>query len=351
VLGWTPSAVASGLSVSAESGERAERLGFDAVWVGDSPLARARHDALTMLAALAVRTERVAPGTAVMLAALRQALLLAQGVATVDQLAQGRVILGLGAGFPYLETERQFEAIGVPYAGRVERMTEAIVAVKELWSAPGRVVSYEGRHIRLQDVALAPGPHGRGGPPVWLAGAGDPAERRVGRVADGWLPYPPTPDLYAQGWERVREAAQQAGRATAPVPGLCATIAIDGSPATAQRRLRRNIERYYQQPLDWVGAIHAMYAGTADGFRDWLDPYGGGRATCDRARRRRERRAWPRAGGRRARGRDRRRRKGRAIVSSGARQRLLSCSNARAELPGAQDSFDLLARSELSARQ
>jgi hypothetical protein len=56
------------------------------------------------------------------------------------------------------------------------------------------------------------------------------------------------------------------------VPGLYATIAIDGSPATAQRRLRRNIERYYQQPIDWVGAIHAMYAGTADGFRDWLDP-------------------------------------------------------------------------------
>src|SRR5438093_4983020 len=74
-------------------GERAERLEFHAVWVGDSPLARSRHDALSMLAAMAARTERVALGTAVLLAALRPALLLAQSRATVDAVAGGRPIL------------------------------------------------------------------------------------------------------------------------------------------------------------------------------------------------------------------------------------------------------------------
>jgi len=254
-------------------GQQAEQLGFDAVWVGDSPLARPRHDALSMLAALAVQTERVTLGTAVLLPALRSALLLAQAVATADQLAEGRLILGAGAGFPYPETQRQFEAVGVPFAGRVGRMQETIAALRALWAAPEEPVRYHGRHLHLGDVALAPPPHRQGGPPVWLAGAGETAEQRVGRLADGWLPYPPTPALYAEGWQRVRQAAAEADRSQAPVPGLYATVALDDSEPAARERLRRNIERYYQQPLELIASIQAMYAGTPAGFAAWLAEY------------------------------------------------------------------------------
>jgi alkanesulfonate monooxygenase SsuD/methylene tetrahydromethanopterin reductase-like flavin-dependent oxidoreductase (luciferase family) len=254
-------------------GERAERLGFDAVWVGDSPLARPRHDALAMLAALAVRTERAALGTAVLLPALRSSLLLAQTAATVDQLASGRLIVGAGAGFPFSETERQFLAIGVPYEKRVARMVQTIAAMRALWASPGRSVTYQGSQAELDSVELEPGPHQDGGPPVWLAGSGEAAELRVGRLADGWLPYPPTPEQYAQGWERVREAANLAGRSQAPVAGLYATVALDASAAAAERRLRRNVERYYRQPLEVIASIQAMYAGTPEGLRDWLEPY------------------------------------------------------------------------------
>lgn len=254
-------------------GERAERLGFDAVWVGDSPLARPRHDALAMLAALAVRTEHVALGTAVLLPALRSALLLAQSVATVDQLAAGRLILGAGAGFPFPETERQFRAVGVPYERRVSRMVQTIAAMRALWANPGQPVSYRGSEVGLETVALEPGPRREGGPPVWLAGSGEAAEQRVGRVADGWLPYSPTPEQYAVGWERVRDAAERAGRSQAPVPGLYVTAALDASAGVADRRLRRNVERYYRQPLEVIAAIQAMFAGTPAGLGDWLAPY------------------------------------------------------------------------------
>src|SRR6266853_5233690 len=74
--------------------ERAEALGFDSVWVGDSLLARPRHDPLTLLAAVAARVPRVELGTAVLLPALRNPVVLAQQVATLDQIAEGRVILG-----------------------------------------------------------------------------------------------------------------------------------------------------------------------------------------------------------------------------------------------------------------
>src|SRR5258708_26265413 len=76
--------------------ERAEALGYDSVWVGDSLLARPRHDPLTLLAAAAARTKRVALGTAVLLPALRNPVVLAQQVATLDQISEGRLVLGAG---------------------------------------------------------------------------------------------------------------------------------------------------------------------------------------------------------------------------------------------------------------
>jgi hypothetical protein len=105
-------------------------------------------------------------------------------------------------------------------------------------------------------------------------GTGDPAaERRVGRLADGWLPYSTTPEQYARGWERVREAAEHAGRPQTPVPGLYVTVALDARADAARRCLRRNVERYYRQPLEVIASIQAMYAGTPEGLRDWLEPY------------------------------------------------------------------------------
>jgi alkanesulfonate monooxygenase SsuD/methylene tetrahydromethanopterin reductase-like flavin-dependent oxidoreductase (luciferase family) len=102
-------------------------------------------------------------------------------------------------------------------------------------------------------------------PAVWLAGAGEAAECRVGRIGDGWLPYPPSAELYAEGWRGVCEEAERAGRATPPVPGLYATISL-----VAEERLRRNIERYYEQPLELMRMIQAMYAGTPEGLAEWI---------------------------------------------------------------------------------
>jgi alkanesulfonate monooxygenase SsuD/methylene tetrahydromethanopterin reductase-like flavin-dependent oxidoreductase (luciferase family) len=254
-------------------GLRAEALGFDAVWVGDGPLARPRHDALSMLAALAALSKRIFVGTAVLVAALRSALLLAQAAATVDQIAQGRLVLGVGAGFPFPETERQFEAVGIPYQGRIGRMIETIAAMRALWATPEESVSYRSRHVALGEVELAPSPYRPGGPPIWLAGLGAVAEQRVGEIADGWLPYPPNASLYAEAWERVRAASRRAGRERAPLPGLYATVAIDRRTEQARQRLRRNIERYYAQPLELIGMIQATYAGTARGLCEWLADY------------------------------------------------------------------------------
>src|SRR6478672_5447759 len=91
---------------------RAERLGWDSIWIGDSLLARPRHEPLTLLAAVAARVPRVELGTAVLLPALRNPVLLAHQVATIDQVAEGRVILGVGIAADVPNIRAEFTAAG-----------------------------------------------------------------------------------------------------------------------------------------------------------------------------------------------------------------------------------------------
>src|SRR5579864_589327 len=114
--------------------ERAEALGYDAVWVGDSLLARPRHDPLTLLAAVAARTKRAELGTAVLLPALRNPVVLAQQIATLDQISQGRYILGVGIASDVPNIRAEFTAAGVPFEKRVGRMLEGLRLSRELWT-------------------------------------------------------------------------------------------------------------------------------------------------------------------------------------------------------------------------
>ena len=121
--------------------ERAEQLGYDSVWVGDSLLARPRHEPITLLAGVAGRTRRVKLGTAVLLPALRNPVLLAHQVATLDQVSAGRVILGTKGNdveeteqnqYSLLETEKKL--LGVQHAEIGGRLLAR-------WKFPANLVS------------------------------------------------------------------------------------------------------------------------------------------------------------------------------------------------------------------
>jgi probable F420-dependent oxidoreductase len=240
----------------------AETLGFDSVWAGDSPVARPRTDPLLVLGAAAAATDRVTLGTAVLLPALRHPILLAHQLATVDRLAEGRLVVGMGGGFPNPQTEAQFAAVQVDFGTRISRLTESVDAMRALWSSTG--VSFQGKHFSFDDVTIMPRPVRADGPPVWLAGSGDAALRRVGRLADGWLPYSPSTQIYA------REPAAIARPVTA---GLYATVCLDDDPEHARKRLRDHIERYYNAPLEFIESIQAMFAGPPGDAAAWLRAY------------------------------------------------------------------------------
>ncbi len=149
--------------------ERAEGLGYDAIWVGNSVLARPRHDPLTLLAAVAARTRKVSVGTAVFLPALRNPVVLAHQLATLDRISEGRLVLGAGIAGDVANIRAEFAAAGVPFEGRVGRMMEGLRLARALWT--GKPVDWDGRW-----------PVKDGRPRPDAASAGRPADlaRRIG---------------------------------------------------------------------------------------------------------------------------------------------------------------------------
>src|SRR5476651_2187686 len=256
--------------------EKAEALGFDSVWVGDSLLARPRHDPLTLLAAVAARTRRVELGTAVLLPALRNPVILAQQVATLDRIAEGRLILGVGIATDVPNIRAEFVAAGVPFEKRVGRLIEGMALCRALWT--GKPVDWPadggtGRWT-IKASALGPTPHRPNGPPIWIGGSVVAARERTGRLFDGWFPNAPSAAEYAAQWAEVQAAAGAAGRDPAALTGaMYLTLAIDDDAAHADAKLNAYLRQYYGMPPDVTRKRQMSYAGSAAGAAAWLKAY------------------------------------------------------------------------------
>ncbi len=250
---------------------RAEGLGYDSVWVGDSVLARPRHEPMILLAAVAARTQRVELGTAVLLPALRNPVVLAQTVATLDQISAGRLILGVGiaSGVPNIRAE--FVACGVPFERRVGRMLEGLRLCRALWS--GKPVDWDGRW-QVEGGVLGPTPHRPGGPPIWIGGMVQASLERVGRHFDGWFPNGPDAAGWGRQWAEVQSVARDAGRSPGAVTGaVYLTLAIDEDANRAEQRVDAFLENYYGQSAAVMRRRQACYAGSAAGAAEWLRGY------------------------------------------------------------------------------
>jgi alkanesulfonate monooxygenase SsuD/methylene tetrahydromethanopterin reductase-like flavin-dependent oxidoreductase (luciferase family) len=248
--------------------ERAEGLGFDSIWVGDSITARPRHEPLTLLAAVAARTRRAELGTAVLLPALRNPVVLAHGVATLDQISEGRFILGVGIASDVPNIRAEFVACGVPFEKRVGRMLEGLRLCRELWG--GEPVTWNGRWV-LDNVTLGPVPHRPGGPPIWIGGMVRASLERVGRLYDGWFPNAPDPEHWRAQWAEIHQIARAAERDPGQLTGaVYLTLAIDDNAARADERLNGFFQNYYGRPAAEMRARQAAYAGPAEGAVEWL---------------------------------------------------------------------------------
>jgi probable F420-dependent oxidoreductase len=202
---------------------RAETLGYDSVWISDHYfLSLARYggpeeaygspEAMTALAALAAVTDRVRVGALVLAAGFRHPALLAKEAVTVDLLSEGRLDLGLGAGW----YEAEFEAFGHPFGSpgeRFEVLEETVEVLARLWSDE-EPVTWEGKRFRLSDAYCRPRPAQEGGPSIWLGGKGGPRLLRlVARRAAGWnTVWTWTPEGYGEKARTLDEACEREGR-------------------------------------------------------------------------------------------------------------------------------------------
>jgi len=248
--------------------ERAEAAGFDSVWIGDSITARPRHEPLTLMAAIAARTRRVRLGTGVLLPALRPPVVLAHVVGTLDRVAEGRVILGVGIAADMPAIRREFAAVGVPFERRVGRFHETLEICRALWSRDH--VSFKGTHFTLDDVTMEPKPPRAGGPPIWIGGSGPTALREAARF-DAWFPTGPSVEFFAEQLPRVQSAARAAGRSPDDVLGAAyVTLALDPDPARAEARMNQFLETYYAAPAKVIKTRQAGYAGPLEGCVEWI---------------------------------------------------------------------------------
>jgi probable F420-dependent oxidoreductase len=200
---------------------------------------------LTLLTYLAGVTKRARLGTSVLVLPMRQPVLHAKIMATIDFLSRGRFVLGAGVGW----WEQEFEVLSVPWERRGKRMDECLQLVRALWTEEW--VNFDGEFYEARDWTCNPKPVQEGGIPIWLGGESRGQLQRIGKYADGWLATAQSLRNLQQDFAIAREAAQQAGRDPSQL-----SISIEGAgilDADHQEQTAEHLAR-----LKEIGIKHAI---------------------------------------------------------------------------------------------
>ncbi|MBI2178025.1 MAG: TIGR03619 family F420-dependent LLM class oxidoreductase [Candidatus Tectomicrobia bacterium] len=241
--------------------EQAERLGYDSLWLGDHIAFHGPYpESLATLAAFAARTRRITLGTCVYLLPLRRPAVAAKAAATVDFLSGGgRFVFGVGVGG---EGRAEFELCGVPLKERGARMDESIEILRKLWT--GEPVSHQGRFWTFGEARQSPPPATPGGPPIWIGGRSEAAQRRAARAGDGWVSYLFGARRYAEALDRMRGWAAGAGRELRIeegkwVPAHHAFVCLHADAGEALRLGTGNLSRRYGMDFRGIAERYLFY--------------------------------------------------------------------------------------------
>lgn len=259
-------------------GQAAEATGFDSVWTvehvlvpegyeseypydpsGRMPLAETidMPDPLIWLTWVAAATETLKVGTGILIVPQRPVAVTAKEVATLDKLSEGRVLLGVGAGW----LAEEFKALGVPFERRGKRLDAYIEAMRALWADEPATVHDE--FVDLERAISRPKPHA-GSVPIIIGGHTEVAARRAGRLGDGFFPGRGKPERLAELIEVMRRTAEDAGRDPAAIEITAGSTDVLGEdPLGAVEELAAiGVDRVVIPPLSFdLDALEDALAG------------------------------------------------------------------------------------------
>jgi probable F420-dependent oxidoreductase len=231
---YRPGASAAGIEQAAAA---AHRLGWSAVFTTDhvlvDPSPRAADyahifDPLITLAHVAARVPDVAIGISVLVVPMRNAVLLAKELATLDVLSGGRLIVGVGVGWNRVEFGNL--GAGEVFGRRGAYLDEAIELWRYLWG--GGEGPWQGRFHEFGEVRYGPRPVRGADTPIWVGGTGEAALRRAGRLGQAYHATTASPAAFAERIPVIRAAAEAAGR---PMPLVTGRVRVDFAPRGESR--------------------------------------------------------------------------------------------------------------------
>jgi alkanesulfonate monooxygenase SsuD/methylene tetrahydromethanopterin reductase-like flavin-dependent oxidoreductase (luciferase family) len=276
-------------------GEVAEESGFDSVWVGDSLFSKPRYEPLNVMSALSQRTSRVKLGTACLVTSTRNPLYLALEWATMDQLSNGRSILGACMGNPEIGVQREFAALGLDFKDRATIFEEGLEVLRSLWTEGS--VNFKGKYYTYEDVAfysgteMAPLMPIQKPPPTWVVSnirlTGDLKEdvarrrlerscERVIRYGDGWMTCcrAEHPEEVIEQIAQLRIAAEKLGedfdRYTIAYQ---VTMNIGDSKAQAKDAFGQYISSYYPELSKAIDLSNWGPVGPPETIIEWIETF------------------------------------------------------------------------------
>lgn len=228
----------------------ADPEGRNNIWPGPYTYRHTFHEPLTLFSYLAGLTERIKLASGVVILPQRQTALVAKQAAEVDLLSNGRLILGVGSGWNYVE----YESLGEDFHTRGRRLEEQVGLLRQLWSEP--IVEFEGDFDRIPRAGINPLPERR--IPIWMGGGAAAVLDRIGRIGDGWFATQGQPALLERDIATIHASAHRTGRNPSEI-GIAATVLVKhGTP---------DEQATYTARLQDVGADHISVITMDAGFK------------------------------------------------------------------------------------
>ena len=248
--------------------QKAESLGFDSVWITDHIVLGSKRvfpylESLTTLAALSAKTSKIKLGVCTLVLPLREPVLLARTVSTLNMISNGRITLCVAGGW----YKREFKACGADYTRRGHITEERLVLLRKLLSEDD--INLNVGTTQLEHVTILP--HAK--IPVLMGGYGPKTLSRVGRFSDGWIPTSYPPDAFNEAWKTIVSHAGQAGRDINTLDNGDLIIGcVDRTSAEARVRKFASV---YLDEIPWSKADHvkSAVAGSPDACVEKIKEY------------------------------------------------------------------------------